>query len=191
MKKCTRCKEMKAVECFSRDRNRKDGHNPHCKECCRSYQQELQKDQTFRDRVNEKHRERRLMNRGHALVKAAGRRSARVGIPFDLDGHIADIQDRIDAGFCELTGIPFNLAGGRTFDSPSIDRIIPSEGYVYSNVRIICDGMNTALGNWGEEILYAAVTSWIDKRKREGTGAIGANAEIPSGDNRQASIDVV
>lgn len=84
-----------------------------------------------------------------------------------MDRHIADIQARIDAGHCELTGLPFKKeCGPVTFDTPSIDRIIPAIGYVYTNIRIVCFAMNVALHNWGEEVLFRVVEAW--KEKREG-----------------------
>ena len=44
------------------------------------------------------------------------------------------LQRVIDGGACEVTGAAFRLDGGRTADSPSLDRIIPALGYVRGNV---------------------------------------------------------
>src|SRR6266702_1067521 len=33
MKKCTRCKKEKLIECFGKDKSRKNGLNVYCKEC--------------------------------------------------------------------------------------------------------------------------------------------------------------
>jgi len=86
---------------------------------------------------------------------------------FDLLEHLKEIQERIDAGVCEISGVPFNLREGRTFDSPSIDRIDPSRGYTYANIRLICHAMNSALGDWGEEKLLAILRMWEVRRQRE------------------------
>ena len=111
---------------------------------------------------------RRRNKRAWLLVDAARRRARLDVIAYDLDGRQADLQRRIDAGFCELTGIPFNLDGGRTYDSPSLDRINPKKGYIYDNIRVICDLMNRALSDWGEgpvRIVAEAYMSSLRKRR--------------------------
>lgn len=37
MKKCGKCFEIKSLNEFTRDKNRKDGRYPRCKACCREY----------------------------------------------------------------------------------------------------------------------------------------------------------
>lgn len=44
---------------------------------------------------------------------------------------------------------------------PSIDRVIPNLGYVYSNIRIVCFGMNAALGDWGEDKFKRLVKGYL------------------------------
>lgn len=63
-----------------------------------------------------------------------------------------------------MTELSFNLDGGRTWDSPSIDRIDPSGGYTYDNIRIVCHAINCALGTWGEEILGMVTRAWMEHR---------------------------
>jgi len=189
MKKCSRCGTEKPVDLFRKRKNVPSGHCGVCKSC-ESEQRKgwgvnnRKKDRAAVCRYHNKHR-------AYFLIRYASDRAAAKGWAFDLDAHRSDIQKRIDAGFCELTGIAFDLNGSRSFNSPSIDRIDPSLGYTYDNIRIICFAMNSALGNWGEEILHAVVTSWIDKREREGAGFSGINAEIFAEDNRQTSIDLI
>lgn len=77
-------------------------------------------------------------------------RAHRKGQAFDLENHLEDLQKRIDAGFCEVSGLPFNLDGGRTWDSPSFDRVDSTRGYTHDNVRVVLHAVNSALGDWGE-----------------------------------------
>jgi hypothetical protein len=84
------------------------------------------------------------------LARHARLRAKKKTLPFDLDQHLQDLQMRIDRGFCEVSGLSFNLAGGRTWDSPSFDRIDPKKGYLYSNVRVVLHALNGAMGDWGE-----------------------------------------
>lgn len=104
---------------------------------------------------------RRIQKRAMCLIAGARVRARRHGAVFDLDPHVTSIQRRIDAGSCELSGTPFDLSPGRTFASPSLDRINPSRGYVYANIRVICHAMNTALGDWGEVALATVIEGWL------------------------------
>ena len=106
----------------------------------------------------------RRKHRAQVLIRHAKRRSTAKGLPFDLDRHVREIQARIDAGRCEMTGMPFDLLVPRARTSPSLHRVHPNKGYVYENVRVICFGMNAALGNWGEEALLQMVRWWERQR---------------------------
>ncbi len=189
---CNRCSQSKDEAEF-RLRSRKDKSkylNRICKECENKARRNCPsvKNRKKSRQACQRHRNR---NRAYFLIRYARDRAAEKGWSFDLSDHREEIQSRIDAGLCELTGIGFDLNGSRSFNSPSIDRIDPAAGYTYDNIRIICFAMNSALGNWGEEILHAVLTSWNDKREREGKGFSGINAEIFTEDNRQTSIDLI
>lgn len=112
-----------------------------------------------REHLRERERLRQLEKRGQVLVAYARRRAKERGLPFDLDDHVEEIQRRIDAGQCELSGLAFSLVGGRTWDSPSIHRREPAGGYVIENVQVICHGLNAALGEWGSDVLELMVTA--------------------------------
>lgn len=112
-----------------------------------------------RRRVTEE--KRKMERRARLLVTNAKKRVRAKGLEFNLDDHIDDLQARIDVGVCELTGYPFNLSGGRTFDSPSLDRIDASKGYTIDNVRVVLHCVNAALGDWGEEHLREVMKCWM------------------------------
>lgn len=107
---------------------------------------------------------RRLEKRASCLIAGARTRSRNKGIMFDLDSFEAELQRRIDIGICELSGVKFDLSPGRKPNSPSIDRINPADGYVPSNVRVICHALNAALGDWGEAALMPIMDGWLQKR---------------------------
>ena len=133
----------------------------------RQWRRKYQRENYFRSAVARRARSRlRYLNkRAWLLVDVARTRSKAKGYAFDLDGYREQIQARIDAGYCELSGIRFDLKGNRTFDSPSIDRIDPKRGYVYDNIRVVCNLMNVALGNWGEEPLCVIMEAYLALRK--------------------------
>lgn len=107
----------------------------------------------------------RRKNRSRDLIRHARFRAHKQQVPFDLDLHAEEIQRRIDLGFCELTGLAFNLDGGRTWDSPSLDRIDPKQGYVIANVRVILHAANSALGDWGEVTMLHLARAVLAKRR--------------------------
>lgn len=67
-------------------------------------------------------------------------RAKRDGIPFNLE--VADI---VVPDVCPVLGIPIVQNQGRQGyfpDSASVDRIVPSKGYVRGNVRVISQRAN-------------------------------------------------
>lgn len=52
---------------------------------------------------------------------------------------------------CEVSGIPFEIGGGRNPFGPSLDRIDCSRGYEANNVRMVACIVNTSLSDWGLE----------------------------------------
>jgi hypothetical protein len=106
---------------------------------------------------------RRLERRASVMVATARTRARKRGLAFDLEKYVPIIQERIDAGACEITGISFDLSPGRKFNSPSIDRIDPHRGYTYDNIRLVLNLVNAALGDWGEQTLREVMGTWLCK----------------------------
>lgn len=67
------------------------------------------------------------------LLSAARQRAVKFNVPFDLE--LSDITIPI---FCPALGIELNWNVGRSQDdSPSLDKFIPSLGYVKGNIAVI------------------------------------------------------
>lgn len=175
MKRCTKCRRRLPLSNFRRCWGRSsDGLRPLCAGCQRRYEMKWRKRnknrlKTARQARREKERIYRLeydaKNRGRLLVMEAGRRCKRKGVLFDLHRHLHEIETRIQKGYCELTGLPFDFyTRGMAWNSPSLDRIDPAGGYTYRNIRIVCFGMNAALGNWGEAVLQKMLRAWLRRR---------------------------
>jgi len=71
-------------------------------------------------------------------------------------------EQRLTKGRCEATGLPIKskayqegARGIRSFYSPSVDRIDNSIGYVPSNCRIVCWGVNLAKSTFTDRDLNA------------------------------------
>jgi hypothetical protein len=96
--------------------------------------------------------------RGRALAiwRAARDRCGGDPAAFSLDPEW--VVERVSAGLCEATGIPFDLspAGGRRFArafAPSIDRVDPSQPYTPENCRVVVLAYNVARGRWGDDAI--------------------------------------
>ena len=173
MKVCSVCQIEKAKDMFRPYKGRsKDGLRPLCKNCQREYEKKWRNtSKESRKRSRQKRREKDKLyrqkwivgNRAKYLVSQVRRNAKKKNLPFDLDAHVAEIQSRIDAGICEVSKYPLDtgVRGGRVFNTPSIDRIEPKKGYVYSNIRIVCFAINAAFGDWGLENTKKVMNSWL------------------------------
>lgn len=123
-----------------------------------------------KSRRAEKEAYRRRHRRGSCLVATARTRAKNRSLDFDLDDYVAEIQQRIDSGVCEITGVPFCLDPGRRYNSPSIDRIDPAKGYTYDNIRVVLNLVNAAMGDWGEDVLRDVVSTWLGRPVRPDLG---------------------
>ena len=80
-------------------------------------------------------------------------RCARKGIPFDMSE-----QDISIPATCPVLGIPVAMQDGGFKDgSPSVDRLIPSKGYVRGNIRVISYRANAIKRDASLEELEAIV----------------------------------
>lgn len=82
-------------------------------------------------------------------------RAAKMGHEFDLTREW--VGQRIEAGVCEVTGIPLELGkppGSRFHPwAPSVDRIDSKLGYTQSNCRVVCWIYNMAKSEWSDEVV--------------------------------------
>lgn len=78
-------------------------------------------------------------------------RSRNSGVPFAVTK--AWIAERIESGFCEATGLPFDLAPSETtFNpwAPSLDQREPGKGYTLENTQVVCNIHNACKNEWDE-----------------------------------------
>ncbi len=101
-------------------------------------------------------------------ASAAQQRSKVRGWPCTIDGYFID-QLMVDQDWrCAVSGVlleppPGIGKGKRSAFAPSIDRIVPSLGYVPGNVRVVAWIVNAAMNEWGQE----ALMQLIDAMKRK------------------------
>jgi hypothetical protein len=148
-KKCRSCNKFLSFSEFRIKGNNKKGYyeNNICKDC-----------------DVKQVRDYRLTDKGIAaeIVRRIKYISKKESIPFDLTKEWV-LNRLIKINWCcELTGLPFNLVRdnleikkkGFKWDSLSIDKIIPSLGYIQSNVRFILNQINVFKQDGSDERMY-------------------------------------
>lgn len=94
------------------------------------------------------------------LVAMAKNRSKEKKLPFNIDTQYLVEMWEIQGGKCCISGREFSLDSGKNRvnqDTPSLDRITPSLGYVKGNVRLVTYHTNVALSEFGLEALYQLI----------------------------------
>jgi hypothetical protein len=113
-------------------------------------------DPAWREHRNALQRRRSVQQRIYYNAKS---RAKKLGIAFSIEMHDVVIPD-----FCPALGVPMAIAMGRSqMDfSPSLDRLIPSLGYVRGNIAVISSLANRIKNN-GSVAQVRAVADWLDK----------------------------
>jgi len=141
---------------FALDKSRKDNIHPYCKSCIRAYQHSIAG----------------LIGN---MLKGAKHRAAKRKVAFSITRE--DIAELIKTKLCPICNVilDYSLSKGRvTSASPSLDSVIPSEGYTKDNTALICNRCNGKKGNMTVAELRH-IADWIEK-KRNGSIA-GAVAD--------------
>jgi hypothetical protein len=102
----------------------------------------------------------RLMNGkpplDYSMWAQAKNRAKTKGIPFDIE-----LVDIVIPERCPLLGIPLRHNAKRLhYDSPTLDRIIPSLGYVKGNVQVLSLKANMAKSSLTLEEMKLLVRNW-------------------------------
>lgn len=85
------------------------------------------------------------------LIQAKNR-AEKQGVPFDIE-----LEDIIVPEVCPVLGMKLEQGGRGNPSSPSLDKLIPSLGYVKGNVRVISARANSLKNNATLEELRAIV----------------------------------
>jgi hypothetical protein len=107
-----------------------------------------------------------------SLIYMARERAAKQNVPFSLTKK--DISDMVRRQnyCCCVTDIPFTMKSvgkdnfSRAF-APSIDRIVPAEGYTPDNIRIVCRIVNFAASKWGIDPVLVMARALCRRKKTE------------------------
>lgn len=99
-----------------------------------------------RERARDKARAYRATpeGRGCRLYEGAKKRARDNNIEFTITKEW--VVEKVKSGFCEVTGLPFELTEGRNAFAPSLDKRDPTKGYTPENVDVVVWCYNTAKG---------------------------------------------
>lgn len=85
---------------------------------------------------------------------------------FQIDAHYVRYLFEKSGGKCALTGIQFDCNFGSAYSrrpwAPSLDRIDSKIGYVEGNCRLVCVAVNTALNEWGLDVLRTIAEALLE-----------------------------
>lgn len=96
----------------------------------------------------------------HSLVRCK-QRAKKSGVECTID---VDYLKSIWTDVCPILGIPLIVAKGKLTDnSPSVDRIDPSKGYVPGNVVVISNRANV-IKSYGTLDEHRAIVSFLESR---------------------------
>lgn len=175
MKECHICKELKNIDLFPKDKDKKDGHRSECK-ICRSiknkkyyannidkYRERSNKyKETYKEILKTKAREYRKSNLEKGLFKNAYYRALKGGLEFNIA-----LEDITIPDICPVLNIPIYRRGASVCkNSPTLDRIDPNKGYVKGNIAVISHKANSLKSN-GTAEEHRQIADFIDKNKKD------------------------
>lgn len=97
----------------------------------------------------------------------------RKGIEFNLDWD--DFRTRIMKGYCEVSGLPFDLDVVGTPWAPSVDRIDSSKGYTNDNVQYVCRMLNHMKGAATMDDVMLLANALVARANTQTPGNAAAN----------------
>jgi hypothetical protein len=145
MKNCFSCNAKKPLSAFNKNKNNPDGLQTQCRDCF-------------------KHRRATNHYKAKHLITSAKHRSDVVTVTWEW------VKEKLDNGFCELTGLPFDMNPQSSFSknpySPSIDRIDSKiREYTPENTRIVLHFVNQALNEYDQKTALPILKAMVGKIK--------------------------
>lgn len=130
-RKCTVCKETKALSDFTRSKHQKTGYMCYCKDCNNERNKRYRKNESTLERACKR------------IFSYAKRRASEKSIDFDIDATFLQSLYLQQGGLCKYTGDVLSLQAGCP-QTVSIDRIDSSSGYTKENVCLVTWEVNNA-----------------------------------------------
>jgi len=150
LRRCSKCTRFFSPVHFHKNKNIKksDGLHIWCKACRCAVEKTKRKDPQWIELQRVK-KAGNIPWRANELLRNIRRRSKAEGWEFDLDCDW--LIQRLEAGICEISALPFDMSAIKGPYTPSVDRVIAGGGYTKRNCRVVLMCVNSALMNWGFE----------------------------------------
>jgi len=165
---CGLCKKSKTASEFNRNCSKKTGFQYRCRCCEKKIRDEnrLKRNKQKRlhyacnkRKISDERKEKYRTTRGIAshLFESSKRRAFKQNVPFTLKKNwVEHLVREVDS--CPLTGRRFNFGTGfSTSESRTLDKLVPSVGYIPSNTFLISHKANTIKNNGSLEDLNALI----------------------------------
>jgi hypothetical protein len=148
-KYCSGCQSVKLFSDFAKNRRQKDGYANWCKACLKRLWQ--------RPENLLKRKQRRLKDYGYTLFIETKSRAKARGLAFDLEP-----SDLLIPEFCPVTGEKLVVElGGRTNNTPTVDRKDQSKGYIKGNVFVISWIANKVKSDQVDPALFEGIARYM------------------------------
>ena len=164
-KRCKGCGKKKPLAEFHRQKNGIGGRIAWCKQCA-AERQKANRWGTY-NKADNAARAITIGGRATSLRRSIKQRSKDRGLDFDLTR--GWFVERLERGVCEVTGLSFELSGGRHDGrlthpfSPSVDRISPAKGYTEDNCRLVVLNYNMAKGEFSHQDVLTWARALVQK----------------------------
>jgi hypothetical protein len=112
------------------------------------------KSDTGKEAISSAGKARRASDPVASMLKSIKSRASKEGIQFELE--LEWTRELLAPMLCSVTGIQLTWkwdGPGKNPWAPSLDRLTPSEGYTFSNVRLVCWAYNLARSNWPDAVV--------------------------------------
>lgn len=141
-KKCFKCKKIKNIEEFSKNRSTFDGYQKVCKKCFSEYD-------SVKNGYKKKSDERKsdIVKYFKDKTSYLKNKSKLKNLDFDLEGNDLYLKYINQNGKCYFSDIDLKInVGCSDFNSISIERLDPNKGYTKNNIVISSNAINSFKG---------------------------------------------
>jgi hypothetical protein len=147
---CGKCKEYKIPELFYSNVKSLTGRGSYCKECMMKY--------TKTDKWAEWRKEKYYRNPARTIWIEARNRARKNNLPFNIE-----VDDCVIPEYCEVLGIKLSQKGNGTHSdsTPTLDKIIPNNGYTKGNVKVISWKANRLKSDCDDPEVFEKIAKYI------------------------------
>lgn len=164
-KQCSKCNETKPIEKFP---NRKSSNGKYyrlsvCNHCkWLNIKESRKKNPELRLKLNERTRIYRKNNLERSMMAAAKYRAKQKQLEFNIE-----LEDIIIPEFCPVFNVLLKTGERKLEDNtPTLDRINSSLGYVKGNVAVISNRANL-IKNYGTADEHEKIANWIRSKQTQ------------------------